>query len=203
VSAEVTTRAPPVLSPTILLEEDLKHISDVKTNEWISYSGVMYKLGDSAMDATEMVAFDMDGTLIKTKSGKTFPVDENDWVLWDPSVRTVLQRLHAEKKYLAIISNQSGIKENKVTRAAIQRKVDKIIATLGVPMDFICATEDDRFRKPRPGMWEFLCYARNAVKHRTGSVSNGSDCTTTATALPEAVPVMATSTYVGDAAGRP
>jgi bifunctional polynucleotide phosphatase/kinase len=166
----------------------------------------MYKLGDSAMDATEMVAFDMDGTLIKTKSGKTFPTDENDWVLWDPSVRTVLQRLHAEKKYLAIISNQSGIKENKVTRAAIQRKVDKIIATLGVPMDFICATEDDRFRKPRPGMWEFLCFARNAVKHRAGSVSGGSDSTTTtATTLYEggAVPVLGLSTYVGDAAGRP
>ena len=36
----------------------------------------------------------MDGTLIKTKSGKTFAVDFSDWKLWDPSIPEVLSRYH-------------------------------------------------------------------------------------------------------------
>lgn len=42
----------------------------------------------------------MDGTLIKTKSGKTFGTDENDWMLWDKSVKVVLQKYHSEGTHL-------------------------------------------------------------------------------------------------------
>lgn len=30
----------------------------------------------------------MDWTIIKTKSGKTFPQYKDDWLLWDPNVKT-------------------------------------------------------------------------------------------------------------------
>lgn len=151
---------------------------------------MMYKLHSNANSvSTEMVAFDMDSTLIATKSGKTYAVDEHDWKLWDPSVRTVLQKLHSEGKYIAIISNQNGIKVKAVTKEAVQRKVDRIIESIGVPLDFICAIDDNHFRKPRTGMWEFLCYARR--RDAAATCTNG------------AVPMIGTSLYVGDAAGRP
>jgi DNA 3'-phosphatase len=191
--------APVLISPTVLLGADLAQAESVPLNQWVSYEGIMYKFsGECNRDSQEMVAFDMDGTLIRTKSGKTHAAEENDWVLWDSSVRVILQRLHTEKKYLAIVSNQSGIKDNKITRPALQRKVEKIIETIGVPMDFICAIEDDRFRKPRPGMWEFLVYASNAISAR-----GRSSVVMKQSLNPTEVRCFVSSTYVGDAAGRP
>ena len=191
-SGSVAARPKPILTPTILTDEDIIQAKTSVLDKWTSYGGIMYKLSGPKKDVTDMVAFDMDGTLITTKSGKTFAVNEHDWKLWDPSVKTVLQRLHAENKYLAIISNQSGVKEKKITKEALQSKVDSIIEALGVPMDFICAIEDDRFRKPRTGMWEFLCQARNATAN-TASAGDIASNETTATAT-----TAATATKVFD-----
>ncbi|KAJ1418982.1 polynucleotide kinase 3 phosphatase, partial [Ochromonadaceae sp. CCMP2298] len=144
---------------------------------------VLYKLSSEGKDRkrTEIVAFDMDGTLITTKSGKTFPLNDDDWRFWDPSVIPKLQLLHAEGKHLAIISNQSGIKAGKTTRPALQAKVDLILAAIGVPVDFFAALEDDVFRKPRTGIWDLMEQIRAAeVRARHASCI-----------------------YVGDAAGRP
>ena len=110
----------------------------------------------------------MDWTVIRTISGKTFPVDEFDWKLWHPDVPRMLRRLHAEGVRLAIISNQMKISRSSETsteaerRAEVMRKVDAIIGRLAapeapggpavpVPVDYICATTDDIFRKPMTG----------------------------------------------------
>jgi len=43
--------------------------------------------GDAGTIPSDKIAgFDMDWTLIRTKSGKTFPQNANDWVLWDKMV---------------------------------------------------------------------------------------------------------------------
>ncbi len=148
------------------------------TSNWTTYNDIMYKYNPNINRSNEMIAFDMDGTLITTKSGKTFAVNENDWKLLDSSIPGVLQRLHNEGKYLAIISNQNGIKAKKTTAKQVQDKVDAIMNLLNVPMDFICSTEDDKFRKPRTGMLEFLVIARCPDASQSSSI------------------------YVGDAAGR-
>lgn len=146
---------------SLLTLADREQAISKNINRWISYDGIMYKFNNNAdLSKTEMILFDMDGTLITTKSGKKFAVNENDWKLLDSSIATTLQRLNAENKYIAIVSNQKGLAENIVSKESLQKKIDKLIETLGVPVDFICSLEDDRFRKPRTGMWEFLRFGR-------------------------------------------
>ena len=52
--------------------------------------------GSIERHCTGYIAFDMDGTIITTKSGKVFPVDETDWKFWDPAVPDIMRRYHKE-----------------------------------------------------------------------------------------------------------
>ena len=54
---------------------------------------------------------DLDGTLIVTKSGKTFPENENDWK-FKPRIKEAIQEYNP--KYIFIISNQGGIEKGFV-----------------------------------------------------------------------------------------
>lgn len=172
---------------SILSDADITQaLQTSKSTNWICYNNIMYRFaprGTTAVNYTDLVAFDMDGTIITTKSGKTFATDETDWKLWDNRIPKKLKELHNEGKYIALISNQNGIQAKQTTPAAVQSKVDAIIAHINsiepdIPIDFICAIDDDHFRKPCTGMLEFLVLARcpHVMKN--------------------------TSIYVGDAAGR-
>jgi DNA 3'-phosphatase len=130
---------------------------DRQTTE--GYSGKTSVDNDTAMESVgndlQMVGFDLDWTLIKPKvgcgKGKVFPIDEDDWQMWHPSVIPKLRELHSNGTSLAIISNQQRIGQCKISRESVQRKIDKIIERIGVPVDYICATTDDIFRKPLTG----------------------------------------------------
>lgn len=162
--------------------DDSIDYSQIMCESWCESGTTMFKLlpilESSCVDC---VAFDMDGTLIKTKSGNVFAKDENDWQIWDQSVVGKLRDLRAQGKRLVIISNQHGVKSGKISKASLQRKVDKILTALQVPVEFICSLGDDVFRKPNAGMWDFL----SGFYSFSGATS------------------IAMSIYVGDAAGRP
>jgi DNA 3'-phosphatase len=159
------------------------------TSDWqtISSSGtnsekpcVMYKISGDACDFSEMIAFDLDGTLIQTKSGKTFGENKNDWKFLYDDIPSALRELYSQGKYLAIISNQNGIgKPQGLSMIDLQFKLDSILSHFDFPIDVICAFEKDIFRKPRIGAWEYLINRR--VRNQPALVF----------------------TYVGDAAGRP
>lgn len=164
-------------------------------NIWVEYPGIMLKLRSSKekKEAKGVIAFDMDGTIIATKSGKTFAENEFDWKFWNEAVLSKLRALHEEGYFLAFISNQGGVgkkKDNVDGKAALQRKVDAIIDRVNVPIDFICSFENDIFRKPRTGMWDFLSIARWQA---SVEASKSSEETSSSFRL----------LYVGDAAGRP
>lgn len=56
-----------------------------------------------------MAGFDMDWTIIKTKSGKTFAVDSDDWDFLFPEVKPKLQQLHKDGFRIVIFTNQGGV----------------------------------------------------------------------------------------------
>lgn len=100
----------------------------------------------------KVAAFDMDGTIIKTKSGRVFARDYEDWVFWDPVVPKVLTKL-SETHMVVFITNQKGISKNKPSPEDFEKKLKSISDKLGIHLVVIAATEDDEYRKPNVGMW--------------------------------------------------
>jgi DNA 3'-phosphatase len=78
--------------------------------EW--NDGGSYILGYTKdMEITKDIAcFDLDGTLIKTKSKKKFPVNSNDWVFaFDKNIIIEKIKEYSDTNYtIIIISNQAG-----------------------------------------------------------------------------------------------
>ncbi|VDO71136.1 unnamed protein product [Heligmosomoides polygyrus] len=128
----------------------------------------------------KIAAFDMDGTLTTTKSGKVFPTDNNDWRIIYDKVTPRLRKLHSEEGFkIVIFTNQKGIKIGKVDKNGFKRKIEAVVAKLGVPAQAFVAIGDGDYRKPCTGMWRELEEANGDVGIDVGE-----------------------SMYVGDAAGR-
>lgn len=102
----------------------------------------------------KIAGFDLDGTLIKTKSGKIFATNKDDWKFLFDIVKNKLKDL--SDYTLVIFSNQMGISKGKVKKEDILYKVNAIYNQLNIPFIFIASTEDDINRKPRIGMFEHL-----------------------------------------------
>jgi bifunctional polynucleotide phosphatase/kinase len=129
----------------------------------------------------KVAGFDMDGTLIKTKSGKTFPTSYKDWKFAFDNVKEVLQQLHKDNYKIVIFTNQAGVSLNRTDIDEITKKIKKIKKKLNIPLDALIATHKDYYRKPFTGMWDF--WKKNQKKH--GYTINKKE-----------------SFYCGDAAGR-
>ncbi|KAF1804956.1 polynucleotide kinase 3 phosphatase-domain-containing protein [Mucor lusitanicus] len=127
---------------------------------------------------SKIAAFDLDGTLIATKSGRVFAKDEHDWKWWDSVVPRRIEALHGEGFKIVIFSNQNGLNnDNKIK--GFQRKIESILRQVDSPVLVMAAMKKDKYRKPMTGMWEWL-------EHNNDDVSID----------------KSQSFYVGDAAGR-
>ena len=105
---------------------------------------------------------DLDGTLIVTKSGKTFPIDEDDWRFKD-GVKEAIQNYNP--KCIFIVTNQGGIEAGFVDEANFFRKFKTIIENIRTWGHFIvdgiyCTSTDKNhyYRKPNIGMVEHFQY---------------------------------------------
>lgn len=100
---------------------------------------------------TEKIAsFDLDWTLIKTKSGKTFPRSKNDWMFFSDNVVNVLNQLEKKGLCIIIISNQLGLKTNN-QRCEWMEKINDISNKLNTNLMIFCSCGSNyKYRKPRP-----------------------------------------------------
>ncbi|XP_041979634.1 uncharacterized protein F21D5.5 [Aricia agestis] len=130
--------------------------------------------------SSKIAAFDMDGTLIKTKSGKVFPVDTKDWTIAFPQVPKKIKEKFDEGYKIVILSNQSPIGSGRVKLEDFKVKIEKIVEKLNVPVQAYLATGKGFYRKPGIGMWKVLSEKKN----------DGIEID------------MKSSFYCGDAAGR-
>ena len=81
---------------------------------WESNTSYIFGINESILNMsgiTKVYLFDLDYTLIKTKSGKKFPVSKSDWEPLDPKILTKITLLKEKSNNLiGIISNQGGLK---------------------------------------------------------------------------------------------
>ncbi|XP_017780392.1 PREDICTED: bifunctional polynucleotide phosphatase/kinase [Nicrophorus vespilloides] len=137
---------------------------------------VIAYIPENIKETSKVASFDLDGTLIKTKSGKRFPVDENDWVLLFPNITEKLKEISEDFK-LVLFTNQRGLHNADDKVNAFKVKVTNILEKLGLTFLVFISTDSDKYRKPSPGMWDLLKNVTEADVEE--------------------------SFYVGDAAGRP
>lgn len=98
----------------------------------------------------------MDGTIITTVSGNVYPKDMNDWKLAFPSVVERLKMLRETQYKIVFFTNQGGIGSGKVKIPNFKKKIESIARKIDLPIQVFISGKDDIYRKPRPGMWNYL-----------------------------------------------
>lgn len=105
--------------------------------------------------------FDLDGTLITTKSGNKFPKSSKDWQWLDDSVIKKLRSLTLDDRaFIVIISNQKAAKTNESKRRLVRDKLRGVFKVLSAELPdntSLCvygAMDSNRFRKPSTGIFE-------------------------------------------------
>lgn len=105
----------------------------------------------------DVVFFDMDQTLITTKSGLTYPNGSKDWKwLFDEVVPKKLQELHRKGSLIVLCTNQAGVEKKHVKIEEIQEKIEFMSADIDVPFMAFVATMTDKYRKPHNTMFEIF-----------------------------------------------
>ncbi|KAI8092988.1 polynucleotide kinase 3 phosphatase-domain-containing protein [Halteromyces radiatus] len=128
----------------------------------------------------KVAAFDLDSTLITTKSGKTFASNSDDWKWWHTNIPERLMDLYSQGYKIVIFSNQNGLNSEKRIRD-FKIKLDTILGQLSMPVLLYAAMKKDQYRKPMTGMWEDMI-----KEYKDDDVTID----------------LKQSFYVGDAAGR-
>lgn len=112
------------------------------------------------IDNPKILFADLDGTITITKSGKTFPIDESDWIL-KPGIIEAIRRYNPD--YLFIITNQCDIEKGFVDEEKFKYKIKNIQYLLNVYLKHIrliayeyCISnnKENPYRKPNIGMIE-------------------------------------------------
>ncbi|KAG1709767.1 1-phosphatidylinositol 4,5-bisphosphate phosphodiesterase gamma-1 [Nymphon striatum] len=146
-----------------------------KHNEFLIYTSKGVK------SSSKIAAFDIDGTIITTKSGKVFAVDFDDWKIYISDIPQKLKELYRNDYKIVFISNQMSIGKGHKCPEKFKSKVEAIVKKCNVPVQALIGTHGGFYRKPAPGLWRHL---EEKANHDISVDYNS-------------------SFYVGDAAGRP
>eukprot|EP01133_Synstelium_polycarpum_P004340 gene4340-5067_t len=160
--------------------------SGYQLEKWLQEGEAWFYL-EEYISRPKIVAFDMDDTMIKTKTGGTFAKTRGDWQWWDSSVPTIMKKYHDDGYQVIVITNQGGIghrsKFDRSKFTMITGKIQDLCEEIGIPcIAILAADKDGLWRKPNRLMFD----------HLVNSCTDGKVTVDVSKCM-----------YIGDAAGRP
>lgn len=133
---------------------DLHNIIQASTKLTMSLFGSTVVCINYVAPATDkLYAFDLDGTITHTRTGKILPVDEHDYC---PIDQIVLDKL-ATITHCYIITNQKRMTPADHRMQRLKNIYADLVAA-GVSCTIIAATDDDKYRKPYPGIYQTMVH---------------------------------------------
>ncbi len=92
---------------------------------------------------------ELDNTIIKTRSKKTFPVDKDDWEFIPKTSKYIKDKLNDH--YIILATNQGGISKGYLKMEDFIDKLDSIQSKMGFEFDkvFIATSLNSDLRKPQ------------------------------------------------------
>jgi len=120
----------------------------------------------------KIACFDLDYTLIKPKSGKKFPIDKNDHMWLYENVPEILKNYYNNNYTIVVFTNQKNIKNYD----DFKYKLEQIQIKLNIPINYLVSIKNDKYRKPRIGMYEYLESIYPCKIDKTNSFYSGDAC---------------------------
>jgi len=123
---------------------------------WLNNDSYLYGTTTNFKFTDKLACFDIDGTIIQTKSGKTFPINKSDWIFLFKNKTIDKLKEYVNNNYCIIfISNQAGLHTTAQTDDWMY-KMNTIVESLNCPLIILASIVKDRFRKPMPSMFNFI-----------------------------------------------
>lgn len=120
---------------------------------WKQEDSVLLLIADKFSKTDKIASFDIDDTIIKTKSGKPFAIDKNDWTFLHDCVSKKIHEFHDMGFKIVFITNQHGLKTQKDIDNW-KDKIDAVLKQLAVSVSVFVAMGKDLYRKPMLGFWD-------------------------------------------------
>lgn len=96
-----------------------------------------------------MAGFDIDGTIICTKSGKVHPENYEDWIIKYSECKKIIEELACTGYSIVFITNQSKL-ETTIGIDKYKTKIENICKCFDCNISVFVAMSNDKYRKPRP-----------------------------------------------------
>lgn len=113
----------------------------------------------------KIAGFDLDDTIITTKSGNKFPKNTDDWKfnyinkkgnkehVSESIIEVKLQKFFNDDYRIIIFTNQKGLNnDNKIE--GWKRKIEDICKIINVPIEIYAVLGENIYRKPFPTLWK-------------------------------------------------
>lgn len=124
---------------------------------------------------------DLDGTVIRTRSGDKFPRNYGDWE-FIPGILTKIRHYYQDGYAIVLISNQGGIEQGYITTEGFQEKIEEVKKGISDHIEgsvsyVFCPFINDAnyYRKPNPGMiYQIALQLELSLRHSVliGSTAN-------------------------------
>ncbi|GAW81625.1 bifunctional polynucleotide phosphatase/kinase [Plasmodium gonderi] len=139
-----------------MIKRRISHF-ELPNDKWnIVDDSLLYRIVKEPEDKIyrKFFSFDLDNTLILSRSFFKPAQNQNDYIFYSDII-DFLKKKRAENYKIIIFSNQKGVSTGKISIVDIVNRVDDVIEKIGIPLECYLALKNDKYRKPRIGMYNF------------------------------------------------